>query len=377
MRGNPLRCTETMRMEKQLDRVISGKTWEDFCDTLKSAGQVILQPETPATEIDRAEGWRYLTRLTRIGLEMMLECADPAFPAFYSASHTTAKIGGDNPDNLYLNATIDGRREYRIWGTRGTVHYLSFGSRANRYAIDGSMTDTGNLEGKDLQLAPDGTFEIVLSRTRQSGNWLPITEHSNFINVRQTFLDRSKERPAELSIECIDRPREPTPLDAATIDRRLMAVANFVKGTARTFAEWVQLFRSRPNELLPWDQAMFQRAGGDPNIHYLHGYWRLAPDEALVIETAVPNCTHWNLQVDNYWMESMDYRYLPAHVNKHSAIHDANGAVTIVIAASDPGRPNFLSTAGHADGSMLLRWVHADRHPVPVCRVVKLESLRS
>jgi hypothetical protein len=364
-----------MKMDDKLDRVVSGKTWEDFCDTLKSAGQIILRPETPATELDRAEGWRYLTRLMRIGFEMMLECADADFPAFYSASHTTAKIGGDNPDNLYLNATIDGRREYRIWGTRGTVHYLSFGSRANRLAIDGTMAETGNLAGKDLRLAADGTFEVFLSRTRKGDNWLPITEHSNFVNVRQTFLDRSKERPVELSIECLDRPREPTPLSAETIDRRLLAVGNFVKGTARTFADWVQLFRSRPNEMLPWDQSMFQRAGGDPNIHYLHGYWRLAPDEALVIETEVPNCAHWNLQLDNYWMESMDYRYLPTHVNKHSAVYDAKGAVTIIVAAANPGRPNFLYTAGHTEGSMLLRWVQADRHPIPVCRVVKLASL--
>ena len=138
-------------MSESLERVLSGRSWEEFCDTLKAAGQVILRPETPQTEIDRAEGWRYLTRLMRVGCEMMLECADTDFPTFYSASHTTAKIGGDNPDNLYLNATIDGRREYRIRGTRGTVHYLSFGTRANRLAVDGTMIETGNLATTELK----------------------------------------------------------------------------------------------------------------------------------------------------------------------------------------------------------------------------------
>lgn len=365
-----------MTAAEPLGRVLSGQTWEDFCDGLKAAGQTILSAETPKTELDRAEGWRYLTRLTRIGLEMMLECADPDFPTFYSANHATAKIGGDNPDNLYLNATIDGRREYRITGTRGTVHYLSFATRANRYAIDGTMRDTGNLDAKDLKLSSDGRLEIVLSRNRRGENWLPVSSETNFVNVRQTFLDRTQERPAELAIECVGGPRWPAELGARELDRRLLEVANFVRGTASTFADWMRLFKSRPNELLPWDQQMFQRAGGDPSIHYLHGYWKLSPGEALVIDTEVPVCRHWNLQLDNYWMESMDYRYLPAHVNTHTAKYNPDGSVTVIVAEEDPGRPNYLYTAGHREGSVLLRWVQAERHPAPKCRVVPLASLR-
>jgi hypothetical protein len=90
----------------------------------------------------------------------------------------------------------------------------------------------------------------------------------------------------------------------------------------------------------------------------------------------VPRCTHWNLQLDNHWMESMDYRYLPAHVNKHSARLNADGSVTVIVAHEDPGLPNFLCTAGHGQGTALLRWVEADRQPLPRCRVVKLATLR-
>ena len=78
-----------MAEEDVVGRVISGASWAQFCDALKAAGAEVLRPETPATELDRAEGWRYLTRLTRVGLEMMLEFGNPDFPVFYQASNTT------------------------------------------------------------------------------------------------------------------------------------------------------------------------------------------------------------------------------------------------------------------------------------------------
>ena len=37
-----------------VQRVMSGQAWEDFCDRLKAAGQIILDPRAPATELDRA-----------------------------------------------------------------------------------------------------------------------------------------------------------------------------------------------------------------------------------------------------------------------------------------------------------------------------------
>jgi hypothetical protein len=75
-------------------------------------------------------------------------------------------------------------------------------------------------------------------------------------------------------------------------------------------------------------------------------------------------------------MESLEYRYLPVHVNSHTAKYERDGSVRIVIAAQDPGVGNFLDTAGHTSGTMLLRWTRASSHPVPKCSVVKLAALR-
>ena len=90
----------------------------------------------------------------------------------------------------------------------------------------------------------------------------------------------------------------------------------------------------------------------------------------------IPDCDFWNLQVDNYWMESLDYRYHRIHLNKHDAVLDAQGRVVIVVAEHDPRLPNWLETAGHRVGTLCFRWVGAREHVHPTTRVVKLADLR-
>src|SRR5436305_1552623 len=167
-------------------RVASGEVWRDFCRRLEAIGEVVLSTRIADTPIDQAEGYRYLSRLTRIALDMHLENADTDFPGFYAASHPTAKIGADNPDNIYMNAAISGARRYRISGNRGSVPILSFGTKANRYAIDGTMASTGELDSADIEFEEDGSFEIIASKERENGNWLPLADDSSMLLVRQT-----------------------------------------------------------------------------------------------------------------------------------------------------------------------------------------------
>lgn len=357
--------------------VASGRSWEAFCDALKRAGQQVLRPEAPDDVLTRAEGWRYLTRLLRIGLEMHLEFADPDFPGFFAPSHETGKIGADNPDNLYLMARLNGANDYVIRGQRGSVPYLSFGTQKGGYESDGRMVQTGFVDSKDLHLDDEGHFELILSQRPRPGNWLKLEAESNAVIVRQTFLDRKAERPAQMRIERLHTDATPQPLSAERLQRGLDNTARFVEGTATLFADWAQSYLPHLNQLPPADQALCQKVGGDPNIHYYHSAWRLTPDEALVIHLArVPECRFWNLQINNWWMESLDYRFHRIHLNAHNAQLDADGGVTMILAARDPGHPNWLDTAGHSNGTMCLRWVGAAEHVDPVTRVVTLAALQ-
>lgn len=350
--------------------VSSGQAWTDFCRALEQAGEVILRDTAPDTPLDRAEGYRYLTRLLREMLYTTVENADPDFPRLHELDRV--KLGADNPDNVYLSANIRGDRTYRITGTRGSIAYFSIGSKANRYAIDGTMASTGEISDRDLVVEPDGTVEIVASATPHDKNWLPLAPDSTGLVVRQTYLDRTTEVPGQWRIERIGDPIERKELDPAHLAKALATAAFSLHGTAALFASWTEMFMTRPNEMPDFGQEMFQKAGGDPEIFYLHGYWTLEPGQAWVIETEVPDCPYWNFQLDNWWMESLDHERTIT-INKHTATLD-DGRLTIVVADKDPGWGNWIDTCGHTSGTALLRWLGADHHPLPECKVIDLEA---
>ncbi len=372
----------TSRAEQLLEeRILDGSTWRDFCRALEKAGDTILRPGTPATAFDRAEGIRYLTRLLRASLESQIESSDPCHPRFFQLSNDTIKIGNDNPDNIYHNCNISGRYDYRIRGTRGTVPYLSFGTKAGSYDRDAEMRPTGQIDGRRMQVAADGSFEILVSRNKQAGNWLPMEEASEGIIVRQTFDVREEAVPAYYEIECLnpgDREHADA-LDPLSIEAALGRATSFVTRTSNLFIDWMEIYEKHLNQLPSDDQDRCQRAGGDANIHYHQSYWKLAPAEALVIETdRIPAVGSWNFQLSNYWMESLDYRHHRIHINHATARYEPGGGLRIVVAGRDPGPhyPNWLDTCLHDRGGMLFRWIGCgDDHPPIQTRVVPLSEL--
>ncbi|GAB2467264.1 hypothetical protein GCM10027082_18600 [Comamonas humi] len=368
-------------MDKQStdEKLLTGEVWAEFCDHLKRCGQQILRPETPADPATRAEGFRYLSRLTRIALEMHVESADAAFPSFIRTSHETAKIGADNPDNIYEYARLNGALQYRIFGNRGSVSYLSIATQKGGYETDGRMVVTGFIDATQLKTDDKGDFELIVSTERPAdpqANWLPMEDKSVSVLVRQTFMDRKSEVPAKLSIERVGTQERPGPLDPAVFAQSLQRASGFVENTARLFADWAQSYLPHSNELPPANQALCQSVGGDPNIFYYHSHWKLDEDEALVIHVdQVPDCSFWNLQINNYWMESLDYRYHQICINKHQAHYDDKGGVTLVLSERDPGMPNWLQTAGVRQGTLCLRWVGAKEQCHPSTRVVAIEQV--
>merc|ERR1719464_1371101 len=128
-------------------------------------------------------------------------------------------------------------------------------------------------------------------------------------------------------------------------------------------------------------------AGGDPNIYYYHSYYELIKDEALIIKAFIPEkCLFWNFQLNNHWMESLDYTHFPIHINGDRAQYaeeDGRKCVYIVVTHWEyVGKKillprkyrdctiNWLSTAYHKKGTMLFRWLCAEEFEHPTTELV-------
>ena len=73
---------------------------------------VLAAPGVPrSSESDVAEGYRYLSRLARAGLEVFVEGGDPLEPSLCAIADglraAPVKLGCDSPDNLYQSAQLD------------------------------------------------------------------------------------------------------------------------------------------------------------------------------------------------------------------------------------------------------------------------------
>ncbi len=94
----------------------------------------------------------------------------------------------------------------------------------------------------------------------------------------------------------------------------------------------------------------------------------------------IPNCSNWNFQLSNFWLESLDYRYHQISLNKYTAKYEDDGSVFIVISEQDPGPryPNWLRTLGYGQGGMLGRYVGSTNPPKEMAsRIVKISELQA
>ena len=367
-----------MAMDNPLEQPTARAIWNDFCHELMEVGNAFFDQSAPNDELTQAEGLRYLSRLLRNGLEFKLEGAQPEWPQLLSYAHETVKMGADNPDIRYLNCRVSPEYDYAIVGTRGSVHQLNLSSHAGGYGEDGKLQLCGNLADEDLVVERDGTLRILVSQTPQQQNWLPLTSETSLLVIRQIFLNRASEREASLRIERLNGgDTSPHHLCYRDVTDGFSETCASMQGTASVFTRWAQQLRAQPNRLPLADQAFCQSLGGDPQITYYHGYWTLDSDDSMVISLPrIPECRNWNLQINNFWMESLDYRFHRIHLNKHSAQRAADGSVRMVLAHRDPGVPNWLHTTGHNSGTMCFRWVGASEIVQPEIAVVPLVSLQ-
>ena len=200
-------------------RLLSGESWDDFCETLKIAGRIVDQFGDEPSEQDRAEWYRFLSRLARNGFERFVENCEPDNPRLRDAPWRSS-INVQNPDqDHFLCELVNGEHDYRITGNRGTLPYfvmaawtspqpVDFGGRdwvqrgvGGLEEFDPAMLQTTSfLMSDDIDFDAQGNFEVIVSGTQRERNWLPLAPDSTGILIRTVHHDRSKETPPTMRI---------------------------------------------------------------------------------------------------------------------------------------------------------------------------------
>lgn len=369
-------------------RLLTGRAFDDYLDIVRAAARTVDRFGDEVDDLDRAEWYRFVTRLMRNGFERFVENCEPERPRLRDTPWRQA-INFQSPDQDHLLAEfVDGRHDYRITGNRGTIPYFVIASwHAPQPAAPGAqdwaplgedglaafdpatLTTTGFLQSDAIRFAPHGDFEIIVSREKPAGDvaWLPITEDCVGLLVRTVYHLREETIAPVMRIERLDG-AAPRPIRPADMADALAKAGQVVLAYAALVRRWWQdNLAQRPNRIR-FSRAVYLSNGGVPDRHHGFGTWQCAADEALVIRFTPTPCDYWIFQLCNIWQENLDtYEDGGGHVQKYRAVAEPDGSILIVIAASDPGiGGNRIDPYGHRHGGMSLRLIKTEGEPPAV-----------
>jgi hypothetical protein len=111
--------------------------------------------------------------------------------------HPDARLGYNNPDNLYYVARVSDRYTYTISGKRGGAKTSLIQAMQGLPGLTSERgATTAFLAGHDLDLSADGSYSITLGpQAPDHGDWLPLRPGTDNLLVRFSFLDWKTEQP--------------------------------------------------------------------------------------------------------------------------------------------------------------------------------------
>jgi Protein of unknown function (DUF1214) len=293
--------------------------------------------------------------------------------------HTGALFpwGAPNHDTIYAFAPIDARATYRVSGTQGSETIATLMLRRGG-------PNTGQVHGAPLaefdvnRLSPgdDGRFELIISAEKPAGcsaHWFALHPETTGIVSRHVTVE-PMQRDGAWSIERLDRTPGPAVFTAGEIAQSTRNAVAFVAALNTLLITLVK--RLRDNTMNSFVAERFAQTGGIADQMYFQGAWELAEDEALILESDIPETVHyWSVQLLDAFYDGIEAVNHASALNHAQSRIDNDGKVRFVVCAGDPGVANWLDTGAWPCGAMLWRWHSANRFPEPTARRVKRSQM--
>ena len=344
--------------------------WSYLLERMATSASIVETSGFARNRTDLTAGIRHLLVLLAVGIDEALRVnPEPALRVERTSTDDIITWGMECPDCLYTRALMRGGESYRLHGNRGTARYVGL------QTMNG-ISATANAVVDELEVDAAGNFEVVLSPDEHAGNWLRTEGAHPTLTVRHFFYDWDTEVPSTLNIERIgervnehDHQVDPE----LAVSRQLVALGDFVHDNLKFFLD----FGSAPTAngfLPPIDRSSMGAAAENRPVI---GRYELEQDEALILEVQPPEGLYWSYSLGNPWWETIHYGRHQSSLNGHQIHRDADGTARVVLCATDPGIANWLDTAGHSNGPMILRCVRTETAPTPHTRVVKFDDLAS
>ena len=365
-----------------------GAAWERWTAMLADLSERLqhdgFETGFPTDDRGRAEGLRHLARQANLALQGELEHADPAHPRLHRYELPWSQWGAPNPDNVYLRCAIDPAATYVLRGQVAGMHEALFS------LVEGDMhlEENGVYDEKalaDLDVGEDGSLELWIgpaagagdgTRNHPARNHLATEPSARMLLIRQYLYDWASEPVGGFSIERVDTAGDPAgPLTTVDLAAALDRATHWVE---RSIGFWAS-YAAATRDLLEHNTftAPNTPPGGAPSIAYGGGCWDLGEGEVLLIEHDEPDAHYWNWSIHNlFWFDSGAWDELSMSCNGHQAHVDTDGRFRLVVAAEDPGVPNWLDTEGRPMGLAVYRYVWAASKPVPTATLLRRDDLR-
>jgi hypothetical protein len=261
-----------------------------------------------------------------------------------------SKWGQENPDNIYRIIPIGYGGHYAVHGKR---HANPPSDVSYTLVADTNTSITVGLLGQaDIVADPDGSFVITLDDKPAGGrrNHIQITPDAQYLFIRDSLGDW-RQTPNALRAERLNAPtRGPLTIDELAVRAGLV----MRDGVAPAYY-WSRLvLNSRPG-------ALSQPQGTGPSGGLLtqitsHGWFALNEGEEALISFNPIAASYFSIVLYDIWGRSLEYRDYLTSLNNAQTAPDADGNISFVIAARDPGIHNWLDTTGLHEFSVGLRW---------------------